>query len=167
MKYQFAIFVIAAALLAGANRVAQADPPFTCTICIDPDIITDKDRTSFISAPYAGQDMRLMYDRRANGYVEVNAFLFNATFDDGLAAEIQVNPEFGDSATAAVVANKYAAAIGRLPTISRKDVQKVWIHKGNDSFGGVLHALLIHTEQADSYEAAGILEEALAHSTLR
>jgi hypothetical protein len=142
---------------------AQAEPPFTCTICIDPDIITAADHTTFISAPYAGQDMRLVYDRRVNSYISINVFLFNATFDDGLAAEIQVNPEFGDSTAAGVEANKYATVIGRIPTALRKNMAAIVIHKGNESFGGGFNYLLIHTEQADAYAADGILEETFVH----
>lgn len=144
---------------------AYAAPPFSGTIFIDPDIITSADRTTFISAPYAGRGMRMMFDRRVNAFITVNAFLFNATFDDGLSAEIQVNPEFGDSATAGAEATKYGTVIGRLPTVSRKDVQTVWIHKGQQPFGGGNNNLLIHTDQADTYAAQGILEETLVHES--
>jgi hypothetical protein len=144
---------------------AQADPPFSGTIFLDPDIITEADHTTFISAPYAGRGMRTMFDRRVNAFITVNAFLFNATFDDGLKAEVQVNPEFGDSTAAGVEANKYGTVIGRLPTVSRKDVKTVWIHKGQQPFGGGNNNLLIHTEQADLYAADGILEETFVHES--
>ena len=61
-----------------------------------------------------------MFDRRVNGWITVDAYLFNASFDDGLAAEIQVNPEFGGSNAALAEAEKYAEVIGRLPTVLRK-----------------------------------------------
>src|SRR5687768_9145242 len=105
MKTKTLVFIFL--ITVGAFR-AQAAPPFSGTIFIDPDIITDADPTTFISAPYAGQGMRTMYDRRVSAFITLNAFLFNATFDDGLAAEIQVNPEFGDSTAAGIEANKYA-----------------------------------------------------------
>src|SRR6185436_7724414 len=84
-------------------------------------------------------------------------------FDDGLVAEVQVNPEFTNSASAAIEANKYAIVIGRLPTISRSRVQTVWIHKGVQPFGGGNNNLLIHIGQADLYAADGILEETFVH----
>ena len=31
----------------------------------------------------------------AGAFIQVQAYLFNATFSDGLTAEVQVNPEFG------------------------------------------------------------------------
>jgi len=140
----------------------QADPPYHGTIFIDPDIITSADITTFQGAIYSGQGMRLMFDRRVNSFITVNAYLFNATFSDGLTAEIQVNPEFGSSAAAEVVALKYGEVVGRIPTVLRKNVRGLWIHKGNNPFGGGGN-LLIHTERGDWYEARGILEEVFIH----
>jgi len=146
----------------GLNKYIQADPPYGGTIFIDPDIITSADITTFQGAIYSGQGMRRMYDRRVGGFITVNAYLFNATFSDGLTAEIQVNPEFGSSAAAEVVALKYGEVVGRIPTVLRKNVRGLWIHKGNNLFGGGCN-LLIHTGQGDGYEAGGILEEVFIH----
>jgi hypothetical protein len=104
-----------------------------------------------------------MFDRRVNNWITVNAYLFNASFDDGLTAEIQVNPEFSSSDAALVEAQKYGEVIGRLPTALRTSVETVWIHKGIQPFGGGNNNLLIHTGQADLYEADGILEETFVH----
>jgi len=145
-----------------AGRV-DGDPPFGGTIFIDPDIITSSDPTTLQGIVYAGQGMRTMYDRRVANWITVNAYLFDASFDDGLAAEVQVNPEFGTSDSAMVEAQKYAAVIGRLPTALRTDLQTVWIHKGTEPFGGGNNNLLIHIGQGALYEADGILEETFVH----
>ncbi len=145
------------------GQVVQANPPFSGTIFIDPDIITSSDRTAFQGVSYAGQGLRLMFDRRSNSWIHVNAYLFNASFDDGLTCEIQVNPEFGGSVAALAEAQKYGSVIGRLPTALRLSVETVWIHQGTQLFGGGNNNLLIHTGQADLYESEGILEEALVH----
>jgi hypothetical protein len=138
-------------------------PPFGGTIFIASDVITSLDPTTFQSLSFAGQGARTMFDRRVNGWITVDAYLFNASFDDGLAAEIQVNPEFGGSNAALAEAEKYVEVIGRLPTALRKDVETVWIHKGTQLFGGGNNNLLIHTGQADLYTADGILEETFVH----
>ena len=138
-------------------------PPFGGTIFIDPDIITSSDPTTFQNLSFAGQGARTMFDRRVNDWITVDAYLFNASFDDGLAAEIQVNPEFGGSDAALAEAEKYAEVIGRLPTALRNDVETVWIHKGTQPFGGGNNNLLIHIGQADLYTADGILEETFVH----
>lgn len=104
-----------------------------------------------------------MYDRRVNNWIQNNAFLFQATFDDGLPIEVQVNSEFGTEGSASIDAVKYAREVGRLPNALRKDVKTMWIHKGVQPFGGGNNNILIHTGQAANYIADGILEETLVH----
>lgn len=140
-----------------------ATPPFSGTIFLDPDIITDSDETAFLSISYAGQATRTMFDRRVNNWITVTPYLFNTTYDDGLSIEIQVNPEFQDSEAAEIEALKFARVIGRLPTDLRIDVETVWIHKGTEPFGGGNNNILIHTGQSTLYEKDGILEETLVH----
>ena len=139
------------------------EPPFSGTIFIAPNIITSSDPSTFQELTYAGQGSRRMFDRRVNGWITVNAYLFDASFDDGLRAEVQVNPEFGGPEEARVEAEKYAEVIGRLPTVLREDVQTVWIHQGTQLFGGGNNNLLIHVGRGALYEADGILEETLMH----
>lgn len=147
----------------GASLPRTPAPPFGGTIFIDPDIITSADPTTFEGLTPGGQGIRTMYDRRVDDWIDVSAYLFDATFDDGLTAEIQVNPEFGSSAAAEAQALLYAEVIGRLPTALRVDVETVWIHRGVEPFGGGNNNLLIHVGQADLYVADGILEETFAH----
>jgi hypothetical protein len=130
---------------------------------MDPDIITASDPTTFQALSPKGQGNRTMFDRRANAFVQFQAYLFDATFSDGLSAEIQVNPEFGSSEAARVEAEKYAIVIGRIPKALRIDVLTVWIHKGMEPFGGGNNNLLIHVGQGDAYIADGTLEETFVH----
>lgn len=140
-----------------------AIPPFNGTIFLDADIITGSDPTTFVGVEFKGTGSRVMYDRRVSNWITVEAFLFNATFDDGLSTEIQVNPEFDTPENAEVEALYYAEVIGRLPTGLRVDVETVWIHKGTELFGGGNNNLLIHTGQGVLYENDGILEETFVH----
>ncbi|WP_298237745.1 hypothetical protein [uncultured Algibacter sp.] len=89
--------------------------------------------------------------------------MFDVTFSDGLALEVQVNPKFSTKELAEIEADKYAKVIGRLPKAIRNYAKTVWIHKGNEAFGGGNNNFLIHTEQGLDYEANGILEETLVH----
>ncbi len=139
------------------------DPPFGGTIFIDPDIITPEDPSTFVALEPTGRGLRTMYDRRVADWVQVEAFLFEATFDDGFTVEIQVNPEFATEAASRQVAEQFAGPIGQLPTALRMDVEAVWIHRGVQPFGGGNRSLLIHTGQADLYIDQGILEETFVH----
>ena len=106
------------------------NPPFRGTIFIDKDIITNADSSTFIDVLYTGIEQRTMFDRRVDDWVIMKPYLFDASFNDGLKCEIQVNPEFGNSDNALIEALRYGEEIGRLPTALRKDVETVWIHKG-------------------------------------
>ena len=130
---------------------------------MDPDIITASDPTTFQTLTASGRGIRTMFDRRVNAFVQFDAYLFDATFSDGLSAEFQVNPEFGSSETARLEAEKYAVVIGRIPKALRTSVLTVWIHKGVQPFGGGNNNLLIHVGQGDIYIADGILEETFVH----
>jgi hypothetical protein len=154
-----AIFVVSAAVTGGRSAEAAL---FSGTIFIDPDIITSADTTTFTGITATGTGSRLMFDRRVNSWVTLNALLFQATYGDGLSIEVQVNPEFSAS-EAATEALKYATVVGRLPTALRVDVETMWIHKGVQPFGGGNNNLLIHTGQGDNYAVAGILEETFVH----
>ena len=138
------------------------DPPFGGTIFIDPDIIIRTDPTTFQGVSSIGQESRMMFDRRVDAWVNVNAYLFIATFSDDLSIEIQVNPEFSH-VDAGIMAGKYAEIIGQLPQALRADVKTVSIHEGTEPFGGGNNNLLIHTGQSDEYESQGILEETFIH----
>jgi hypothetical protein len=138
-------------------------PPFSGTIFIDPDIIVSSDPTTFSGVTYVGQGTRTMFDRRVNDWISAEAYLFVATFTDGLSAEVQVNPEFSSVEASEAEAERYAREIGRLPKALRADVETVWIHRGVEPFGGGNNNLLIHVGQADLYVRDGILEETLVH----
>lgn len=142
-------------------RVTQ--PPFAGTIFIDPDIITESDPTTFVGLSYSGQGTRQMFDRRVDGWITLEPFLFDAMFSDGLKIEVQVNPEFASVTSAEAEALFYADAAGRLPTALRRDVETMWIHRGVELYGGGNRNILIHTGQTAEYIRLGILEETLVH----
>jgi hypothetical protein len=162
--WRFGSAVMLSLLAVTYTLPAASAPPYSGTIFLDPDIITAADPTAFTGLRYAGRGQRSMYDRRVNRYVTLDAYLFNATFNDLPPVEIQVNPEFASRAAARAAAIQYVPVIGRLPRALRRDVQTVWIHRGDEAFGGGNNNLLIHTGSiAQGYIADGILEETLVH----
>jgi len=148
-------------LLLLISMPAFAQPPYSGTVFVDPDVLTAQDPSTFVQVVAAGIGSRQMYDRRgAGGFATVDALLFNAFYTDGEAIEIQLNPEF-DVADAEVKANFYGHAIGQLPSLLRIDVQTVWIHKGDKAFGGGNNNILIHTDAAGYH--GEWLEETIYH----
>lgn len=149
-------------LLLLVSNLASAAPPYSSTVFIDSDILLADDPSSFIQTVAAGSGTRTMFDRRVNDWVVVEALLFTAYYTDSANIEVQVNPEF-DASEAAEKAAFYGHAIGQLPKAMRTDVQTVWLHKGNQAFGGGNNNLLIHTE-ATGYHGEW-LEETLFHES--
>ena len=143
--------------------IGVSQQPYSGTIFIESDIINSNDSSAIVSTTYTGQDVVIMFDRRVNSWVTVNAFIFNVIWSDGLTSVAQVNDEFGSIALATIEAEKYAFLIGQLPKCLRTDVNEIWIHKGVEPFGGGNNSILIHTGQSVFYENQGILEETLIH----
>jgi hypothetical protein len=137
-----------------------AIPPFENTTYVCRNIITDTDPTAFVNnLTYAGQGQRDMWDRRQGGVTRVNAYLFNATYDYGLAVEIQVHPDFVNQEQ--LYAEKYSRPLGQLPTGVRTGVKTMAIIPGNFDWGGGTDGLVIHSGRV--YEIDGMLEETLLH----
>lgn len=137
--------------------------PYGGTIFVDPDIIVASDSSTFVSATYTGQGLKTVFDRRVNSWIEINAYLFNVVWNDGLSTDAVINPEFASIDLAKVEAEKYGWHIGQLPKCLRTDVNEIWIHKGVELFGGGNYSILIHTGQSVLYENDGILAETLVH----
>ncbi len=138
-------------------------PPYRGTVFLDPDIILPSDTTDFVDLEPAGRGERLVYDRRPARWITIQAYLFDATFANGPTTEFQVNPEFGTWTEAEAAAREYAPAIGRIPAALREDVDAVWIHRGNEAFGGGNRSLLVHTGRGEEYRQQGFLAEAFVH----
>ena len=166
MKLKATIIIM---LLLGAcsdePKAPVPQPPFPGTLWVDPDIITSDDPTSFESITTNGQGIVSMFDYRVNGWITVNAFLFDVIYDDGLTIKVEVNTEIESAASAQEFATKYATSLGRLPTSLRRGVKTIWILKGDYGWGASNGNIIAHTGGGDDYEAKGFLEEAFVHET--
>lgn len=146
------------------SQVAKSSsrPPYHGTIFIAKDILTSEDPTAWTGLQERGQGERRMFDRRKNAFGRYEAWIFDASFDDGLSIEVQVNAEM-DQATAKREAETYLKVVGQMPYAVRTRVETMWIHPGKELFGGGNRNLLIHVEQGVEYARDGILEETLIH----
>ena len=166
VNYKFTLIFLLGLLIVSCNKEEEKPviPPFAKgTIFIDPDIITDADKTTFVSLSYVGQAKRTMIDHRVNKSLTLSPYIFNSFYEDGLSFEIQVNPEFKDAIKAEEIALKYAEIIGRLPIDLRVDLEIITIHDGVEYFRGGNNNIWIYTGQSSYYESDGILEEVFVH----
>ena len=141
-------------------------PLFYGTIFVAPETITETDSTYFKSISSKEDDNRKMFDRRVDGWINIKPYLFEANFSDNLKIEVQVNPEFGTKEKAKQIALQYLPTIGRMPSYLRKDVETIWLHDGNENYGGGNKNLLIHHVRTEEYVQKGILEETFMHEAV-
>lgn len=134
-----------------------------------PNLILPSDPTALVLPLQSlGTGDRHMFDRRCPDLWRKRkvrgAHLYSAVFGrrEPRVVEVQVNPEFSAEAAEAE-AVKYCTAIGRLPGFLLRDVQSVWIHRGNEGFGGGNNNLLVHSDRGEEYIRDCVLEEAFVH----
>ena len=140
------------------------EPPSWGTALDYPRIIEPSDPSTLQSITYAGRGERLVYDRRPDTWITINAYLFDVRYEDA-ELEFQVNPEFGSREAARTEVDTYAAALGQLPAVLLSTVQKVEINAGYELFGGngSERSVSIHTDYGKEYIRDGDLEEVLVH----
>lgn len=132
--------------------------PFQGTAFITSRLIESSDPSSLRGVTCQGRGYRQVFDRRVDGWVTVDAFLFDADYG---AAELafQVNPEFGDEAAARSEVDTWAPAVGRLPAVLLSLARVVQVKAGKELFdGNVNGSFLIHTGQGEEYIRYGFLQ---------
>ena len=168
---------LTAGLLAWAVPAGPAlAQPFQGTAFLSPSVITQADASSLRGVEYTGRGERLIWDYRVFDWITVDAYLFEARYDDGVI-EFQVNPEFGSEEAARAEVDTYAPALGRLPAVLLSRARSVHVNAGTPDhpnaarwrvsqvFGGNFHdrSFTIHTGRGEEYIAGGFLEEVLFH----
>ena len=144
------------------------------TIFVYPDIIRDDDPTAFkdISSHFTIANVT-MFDREAlntsgttGDWINVDAYVFDLTYDDGISAKIRVRQTDYRPREAFAIAREYAENMGRLPACLRKGVKKVNLMKGDREWGGNSDTQSIDIQigkMSRGYQQDGNVEETLAH----
>ncbi len=138
-------------------------PPFEGTVFISPRLIDSSDSSSLMNVAYAGRGMREFWDRRAERWVTIEAYVFDVRYGWG-TVEFQVNPEFGSVDAARAEVDTYAPALGRLPAFLMTNAREVEISAVDEVFqgneAGIIH---IYTDSGEELIRNGFLEEVLLH----
>lgn len=170
MRWMLSVLMVSAPLAAAAQ-------PFEGTVFISPNVLTAADPTSLVGIQYTGRGERVIYDRRFDAWVTVNAYLFQVSYEQAARSpepgrtagqlEFQVNPEFGRPAAAQVEVETFAPALGRLPLVVIARLADIHVNAGDESFGagvsGLAHSITIHTDYGHRMLRDGFLEEVLFH----
>ena len=138
-------------------------PPYEGTVYISPRVIEPSDPTTLGSIMYAGRGERLVFDRRPETRITIDAYLFDVRYA-GQVVEFRVNPEFGSIEAAQAEVETYAPALGQMPAVLLSGIRDVNIHAGKELWGGTRGSgILIHTDMGEEYIRDGFMEEILVH----
>lgn len=140
--------------------------PFSSTVFIEPDILTQDAPSNFLTSTFQGLTPRSMFDSRAGEHRTTDAYVYSITFTDGGSLEALINSEFNDETLASLEAQRFGHRIGQLPNTLRSKIEELWIHKGRELWGSNGRGIFIHTDITTDYDNAGILEETLLHEAV-
>ncbi len=140
--------------------------PFSSTVFIEPDILTQDAPSNFMTSTFQGLTPRSMFDSRAGELRTTDAYVYSITFTDGGSLEALINSEFNDETLASLEAQQFGQRIGQLPNTLRSKIEELWIHKGRELWGSDGRGIYIHTDITTDYDNAGILEETLLHEAV-
>ena len=139
------------------------ESPYSGTVWMESNIITSDDPTTYESIEFDTQEVREIYDRRVDQWLEINVFVYEATFEGGQTVDMQVNPEFSrtDAETYAI---QYAKLAGQLPKSLFKELKSVSVHDGDASFGGGIDGdIQVYVEAGENAIQSGHIEELMLH----
>ena len=145
---------------------ASQQPPYDSTVDTVFDIIEASDPTMFACLGYIGRGERRVWDKRVDNEPVVNAFLFVARYNDGTSIEIAINPEFGTKGSARDEAVRYASPLGMLPTVLRRGIERLSVHKGEEGFHAGTGQIVVYSGTADDRSDHKHLEESLFHESV-
>ncbi|MBW8183042.1 hypothetical protein [Shewanella nanhaiensis] len=161
----FVYFTLLLLLLPSISH-AQNEPPWVSTLSIDRNILLPTDPTTFYGLGYLGRKKHYTYDRRADSWGVIYAYIFDMKFSDGTQTQAFVSPEFGNIVAARAQAQKYAFYLGQLPRAIRDGLLRITIFDGDAKWGGLKGEILVHTDHGAKLERTGMFEETLFHEAI-
>ena len=97
----------------------------------DLEFIATSDESAFACLAFKGRRTAEMPDRRKDGLMAKQTFIFEARYTDGTSVGIWAHPDFKTKENALESVEPVAEAVGKLPTLMRKTLDHVVIHRGD------------------------------------
>lgn len=151
----------------GLVTTANAEPLFpNSVVSNDIDFITTQDRSTFGCLAYRGKSRQEMPDKRG-GDLFAMAHVFALQFKDGTAMQVWASDALGRS-QATKYAEKLGPALGRLPTMMRRKIGHVVVHKGNETAFAEDqgHFFVMYSQNIDKRLSTRDLEETIFHEAM-
>lgn len=159
--------VFLAALFLGLPWMATADPLFpNSVVSNDIDFITAQDRSVYGCMVYRGTARQEMPDKRGGGLFG-DAHVIGLDFQDGTGMEIWVSTGLNRKQAESYAA-KLGPALGKLPTIMRRKIGHVVVHKGDETAFAedIGRFFTMYSRNIDKRISTNDLEETVFHEAM-
>lgn len=162
--------LIATALLLASAYQAEDQPLYKSSVVgTDFDFIQESDPDTFVDLRSLGQGMAEMPDKtNKSAPLRQPAFLFVAKFRDGTSIGMAVDIRFETEEQARKEALRYPPRLGKLPTVLRRGVKRVVIHKGGEDATAFSDAglIVLYSDNATKRMGTHDLEETVFHESV-
>ena len=148
---------------------AMAKPLYpNSVVSNDHEFIVTSDDSVFACITFDGRRTAEMPDKRKDGLMAKNTFIFTARYRDRTKVGIWAHPDFGSQEKAVKSVMPAAEAIGKLPTFMRKKLHHVVIHRGDETAFGERegHFFVLYLENIKTRIRNHDLEETVFHESV-
>ncbi len=157
-------------LSAEQTKPTAQDPLFRSSVVgTDFDFITDSDPDTFARLEDMGQGVAEMPDKsNRSASLMQRAFLFVAYFSDSTKVNLAIDADFETQDKARAEAIRYTPRLGKLPSVLRRGVKRVVVHKGGEdvtAFSDV-GLIVLYSDNATKRIETHDLEETIFHESV-
>jgi len=134
----------------------------------DLEFIATSDESAFACLAFKGRRTAEMPDRRKDGLMAKQTFIFEARYTDGTSVGIWAHPDFKTKENAMESVEPVAEAVGKLSTLMRKTLDHVVIHRGDAvAFGEDMgHFFVLYSDNIKTRIRNHDLEETVFHESV-
>ncbi|MGC6453313.1 MAG: hypothetical protein ACON31_05350 [Candidatus Puniceispirillaceae bacterium] len=134
----------------------------------DLEFIATSDASAFACLEFDGRRTAEMPDKRKDGLMAKQTFIFTAHYTDGSSVGLWAHPDFRTRERALESVAPAAEAVGKLPTFMRKTLDHVVIHRGDETAFGEAegHFFVLYSENIKTRIRNHDLEETVFHESV-
>jgi hypothetical protein len=162
--------IAAALLLAASFSHAEEEPLFKSSVVgTDFDFILESDPDTFVELKSLGKGEAEMPDKTDDAAPLLKtAFRFVSSYKDGASIDMAIDIGFETEEQARKEALRYTPRLGRLPSVLRRGVSRLVIHKGKENATGFsdVGLIVLYSDNATKRIGTHDLEETVFHESV-
>ena len=148
---------------------AKAKPIYpNSVVSNDLEFIATSDTSAFACVRFDDRRTAEMPDRRKDGLMAKQTFIFTAHYTDGTSVGLWAHADFKTRQRALTSVKPVAEAVGKLPTFMRRTLDHVVIHVGDETAFGESdgHFFVLYSENIKTRIRNHDLEETVFHESV-